>query len=285
VGDFYETETDTAPSDKIVPMAVIPMRVFEVCTRGDIPVEKGIKFLEILLEDNRWLDNFDWVNNAGYVIRVLKAAYPHSEYSPHEILDLCDYGKMPVKVAIRALKARLEYLGKCEEKNNGLSEEYYNALYRVVHNAESALNELEATQTPPQLQKTPPPPPQQETPPQPQKTPPQQETPPQENKAPLPLPPVFEAALKAGLLDEKNFIGGKHQKKAGKTDPDLIKWIFDYSGYEDDLTADLYKQYIHTVCLPQTIGQYISRARTEAKQNEEKSPVNTKSIRNQYGKV
>ena len=78
------------------------------------------------------------------------------------------------------------------------------------------------------------------------------------------LPPVIQDVLKEGLLDNVP-TKGKYTKMAGKKDKDIIKWIIDYSGYSDSLTPDLYIKYIQaTVSIP-TIGQYISRSRTEAK--------------------
>jgi len=78
------------------------------------------------------------------------------------------------------------------------------------------------------------------------------------------LPPVIQAILNEGLLNNTP-INGKYTKTSGKKDMDIIKWVVDYSGYEDALSADLYLQYINTNVLPQTIGQYISRTNTEAK--------------------
>jgi hypothetical protein len=78
------------------------------------------------------------------------------------------------------------------------------------------------------------------------------------------LPPVIQAVLTAGLLDDSP-VNGKYNKRGDTKDMNIITWIFNNSGYEDDLTVDLYMQYIHTDCTPQTIGQYISRAKTELK--------------------
>jgi len=78
------------------------------------------------------------------------------------------------------------------------------------------------------------------------------------------LPPVIDAILNEGLLNDAP-INGKYTRRSGKKDMDIIKWVVDYSGYGDALSADLYLQYIYTDVLPQTIGQYISRTNTEAK--------------------
>jgi hypothetical protein len=78
------------------------------------------------------------------------------------------------------------------------------------------------------------------------------------------LPPVFNDVLKEGLLNNTP-VNGKYVKMGDKKDMDIIKHIVDHSPYADTLTAELYIQYIHTGNKPQSIGQYISRANTEAK--------------------
>jgi hypothetical protein len=91
---------------------------------------------------------------------------------------------------------------------------------------------------------------------------PERETPAPENKI---LPPVIQDILKEGLLNDTP-TNGKYTKRKGKKDTDIIKWVFDnYPIYADTLTPDLYMKYIYTDVLPQTIGQYMSRANTEAK--------------------
>lgn len=84
-----------------------------------------------------------------------------------------------------------------------------------------------------------------------------------DSKSKISLPPVIQAILNEGLLNNTP-TNGKYTKRGGNKDTNIIKWAVDYSGYEDTLTADLYMQYIYTNVLPQTIGQYISRANTEA---------------------
>ena len=79
------------------------------------------------------------------------------------------------------------------------------------------------------------------------------------------LPPVFNDVLKEGLISNIP-VGGKFFKMGDKKDMDIIKHIVDNSPYADTLTAELYIQYIHTGVKPQTIGQYISRANSEAKE-------------------
>jgi hypothetical protein len=78
------------------------------------------------------------------------------------------------------------------------------------------------------------------------------------------LPPIFQAVLTEGLL-KKTPENGKYCKEGDKKDMDIIKWIFDYSGYGDSLTAELYMQYIQTQCKATTIQDYITRLKREAR--------------------
>ena len=71
-------------------------------------------------------------------------------------------------------------------------------------------------------------------------------------------PPVIKAVLDAGLL-ETSPVNGKYLKKGDKKDKEIIVWVFDNSGYGDDLTADLYMEWIYTNCKSTTIQDYISR--------------------------
>jgi hypothetical protein len=85
------------------------------------------------------------------------------------------------------------------------------------------------------------------------------------------LPPVIRAILDEGLLDDTPERNSKYRKKGDKKDGDIIKWIFDYSGYEDDLTVELYMQYIQTACKPTTISDYIRRDNNLRKEREEQT--------------
>jgi hypothetical protein len=91
---------------------------------------------------------------------------------------------------------------------------------------------------------------------------PEKEIPQPENNTPL--PPIIQRVLSEGLLKDTP-VNNKYIKRDGVKDTKIIKWMIDYSGYEDTLTPELYMQYIQTNVLPQTIGQYISRATSEAK--------------------
>jgi hypothetical protein len=77
------------------------------------------------------------------------------------------------------------------------------------------------------------------------------------------LPPVIQFILSEGLLKDEP--ANKYIKRDGLKDRSIIKQIINYCPYADTLTADLYIQYIHTDCEPQSIGQYISQSKTEAK--------------------
>ena len=78
------------------------------------------------------------------------------------------------------------------------------------------------------------------------------------------LPHVIQELLKEGLLKDAPDTDGKYAKKGDKKDRDIIKWIFDYSGYGDSLTYELYMQYIQTSNSPETIRKYIRQAKNEA---------------------
>jgi hypothetical protein len=79
------------------------------------------------------------------------------------------------------------------------------------------------------------------------------------------LPPVIQAALTEGLLETIPLVNGKYLKMGSKKDGDIIKWIYDYSGYGDSLTTELYIKYIQTDVIPTTIQDYIKRRKNESK--------------------
>jgi hypothetical protein len=83
------------------------------------------------------------------------------------------------------------------------------------------------------------------------------DTQPPERKEAERLPPIIQAVLNDGLLDAP--VNGKYLKKGDKKDAEIIEWIFDYSGYGDSLTTELYMQYIQTHCKSTTIQDYITR--------------------------
>jgi hypothetical protein len=75
------------------------------------------------------------------------------------------------------------------------------------------------------------------------------------------LPPVIQAVLDEGLLDTPP-VNGRYLKKGDKKDTNIIEWIFNFSGYGDSLTAELYMQHIQTRCKPTTIQDYITRSKS-----------------------
>jgi hypothetical protein len=77
-------------------------------------------------------------------------------------------------------------------------------------------------------------------------------------------PILIQEINREGLFSGKTE-DGKYILASGKTDRGIIKWIFDRSGYEDSLTADLYMRHIQTKNLPTTIVRYISDCRHEEK--------------------
>jgi hypothetical protein len=81
-----------------------------------------------------------------------------------------------------------------------------------------------------------------------------------EQRAARKLPPVIQAVLDEELLDNTP-VNGKYPKKGDRKDGQIIEWIFDYSGYGDSLTTELYMQYIQTHCKTTTIQDYITRKR------------------------
>jgi hypothetical protein len=54
---------------------------------------------------------------------------------------------------------------------------------------------------------------------------------------------------------------GRFHPKGTFKDTAIIGWIVDNSGYEKELSADIYAQYIYTRCAQSTLEKYISTAR------------------------
>ena|GEM_PF-7008348 len=79
------------------------------------------------------------------------------------------------------------------------------------------------------------------------------------------LPNAILEILKLGFFYD-TLIQGKYIKKSGIKDYAIIKWLFDnFPDTGKELIPDIYLHYVHTELKPQTIGQYISRAISEAK--------------------
>jgi hypothetical protein len=79
-----------------------------------------------------------------------------------------------------------------------------------------------------------------------------------------PTPPVIQLVMNEGLVDHTPDKDGKHKIIGDKKDRDIIKYIFDNSGYSDSLTAKLYMDFIETHSKQGTIERYIQDARNEA---------------------
>jgi hypothetical protein len=77
------------------------------------------------------------------------------------------------------------------------------------------------------------------------------------------IPLVIQKLIDEGLIEKERDRNGRH-KSMGKNDGEIIKWIYDYSGCTDEITAEMYKKYIITRLPEQTIARYISRAKNEA---------------------
>jgi hypothetical protein len=136
-------------------------KIKEMCDRGEIPVEEAIRILQTKV-------NSAWSMKLGYppfydeisvVIKELEGRYPYAKYTPHEILDMCDFGKIPISVAIRALRARLRSHNAAV--NN--SPYYVEGSVKIARNIDAAIRELETMQNPPPAETLSPP----ETPPPP----------------------------------------------------------------------------------------------------------------------
>jgi hypothetical protein len=81
------------------------------------------------------------------------------------------------------------------------------------------------------------------------------------------IPEVIRELERVGFIEQ---IGnGQFIPTGGKSDKKIIEWVFYYSGYGDELTADIYKKHIVTTSLPATIDRYISEYRNQDKKKKE----------------
>jgi hypothetical protein len=125
-----------------------PDEILNLCNRGEVYITAAIKELEkrdyytSLPPNNKsfWYPG----EKVMQARKNLMGRFPYSKYDINEILDLCDFGKMPIPVAIRALIARAKYyrgldnsLNYTPNVSNGLSE------------IDNAIKELEAKLNPP----------------------------------------------------------------------------------------------------------------------------------------
>jgi hypothetical protein len=75
--------------------------------------------------------------------------------------------------------------------------------------------------------------------------------------------PVIQSMIEAGMLKREKNKDGKYEPNDGHNDKSIIKWIFNYSGYEDEITSEIYYQYVATNNKASTIDRYFSDTRNE----------------------
>jgi hypothetical protein len=71
--------------------------------------------------------------------------------------------------------------------------------------------------------------------------------------------------IDASLLKNERDKDGKYLREKGYKDRAIIKWTFDNSGYQDEITPQIYYDYVATTCKQSTIERYFSDAKQEAK--------------------
>ena len=94
-------------------------------------------------------------------------------------------------------------------------------------------------------------------------TPPPQSAQPQEIRKEL--HPIIKRLLDEELLEATPNPNGKYKKKGNKKDTEIVRWIVNYSGYEDIFTSSFYMEYVETNTLEKSIQDYIGRAKGESK--------------------
>jgi hypothetical protein len=77
-------------------------------------------------------------------------------------------------------------------------------------------------------------------------------------------PPAIQAMIGVVLKKEKDE-NEKYLPEDGQKDRQIIKWIFDNSGYQDEITPEIYYKYVSTKCKQGSIERYFSEAKNEAK--------------------
>jgi hypothetical protein len=78
-------------------------------------------------------------------------------------------------------------------------------------------------------------------------------------------PPVIKSMIDAGVLAKTKNMEGEYPLSKGYKDRKAIEWIFNYSGYEDEITPQLYYKFVSTKCLQSTIERYFSDAKDAVK--------------------
>ena len=80
-------------------------------------------------------------------------------------------------------------------------------------------------------------------------------------------PPAIQSMLVAGMLKDVKNEDGKYFVNNGHNDKSIIAWIFNYSGYDDEITSEIYYKHVYTDNKASTIDRYFSEARNEARNN------------------
>jgi hypothetical protein len=76
------------------------------------------------------------------------------------------------------------------------------------------------------------------------------------------IPDVIQDLVKnSGLVETRRDATGRFKPNQGLKDSAIIGWIVDCSGYQSELTAEVYSKYIYTTNKQKTIEDYIGRAR------------------------
>lgn len=79
------------------------------------------------------------------------------------------------------------------------------------------------------------------------------------------IPDLIQDLVKnSGLVETKRDATGRFKPNQGMKDSAIIEWIVDYSGYQKELTAEIYSKYIYTTNKQKTIEDYMSRARRKS---------------------
>ncbi|AEF85678.1 hypothetical protein TREPR_2259 [Treponema primitia ZAS-2] len=79
------------------------------------------------------------------------------------------------------------------------------------------------------------------------------------------IPCVIQDLIQnSSLVETKPDTIGRFKPNHGVNDIAITQWIYDYSGYKNELTADVYAQYIYTTVKLSTIEKYMSDARRKS---------------------
>jgi hypothetical protein len=82
---------------------------------------------------------------------------------------------------------------------------------------------------------------------------------------PVGLPCIIQDLIEnSGLLETKRDATGRFKPNRGINDIVITQWIYDYSGYKNELTADVYAQYIYTTVKISTLEKYMTNARRKS---------------------